>query len=1109
MAASYLPTDLRRFLEKTIKQARTVAEEGAEDAVRRLAVGEPAAPAWLDEAARTLRRRLRAHARSLGDPLDRDTDRQETRRLIGAAAYAHWHRMLFARFLTERGLLRHPEHGVPVSLEDCRELAAEEGLADGWVVAERYAAAMLPAVFQPDDPVLALALAPEHVQRLQSLVTGLDAAVFAADDSLGWTYQFWRAGEKDAVNKSGIKIGADELPAVTQLFTEPYMVRFLLHNTLGAWWAGKVLTGDPELARTAPDEAALREACALPGYGWEMLRFVREEEVWRPAAGTFPGWPQRAAVITVLDPCCGSGHFLTEALAILAALRQVEEGLSPEAAVAATLRDNLHGLEIDGRCVQIAAFAVALTAWRIGGWQALPLPHVAWVGAPPPLPRKDFVKLANGDADLGRALGALHDLFAQAPLLGSLIEPTGGDLADPRRIERIEGLLDQLVAKVRAAEPDRAEGAVAARGMADAAALLARRYTLQATNVPFLGRNKQIAALTDYIGRLFAAAKADLATVMVSCMTRKAAEGGTVCSVAPQNWFFLKTYKAFRHEILNDTTINVLADLGPAAFQDMNWWAARTALIIISRTVPTPLSVYIGIDADTGRNLEKKPQKLQYTSANAVGQNDQKRNPDSRISISRQYHATLLSNYAFATQGITSGDNDRHRRKVSEFGILPIGWNYLQSTVEDTRHFSGRSDVIFWGQSGSHIARPQGMAAWGRPGIVVSQMRLLPVTLGAGDKFDMNASVICAHNDGDLQAIWAFCSSKAYSIAVRSVDQSVKVTTGSLVKVPFDLRYWQNVSTEKYPNGLPEPYSDDPTQWLFHGHPAQAEMGTALHVAVVRLSGYRWPAETDTEMRLSAEARDWIARAASLPPGDNDGLLCVPAVAGERPLAERLRGFLADAFGNQWSDTLERRLIAEADERFDKKAAKDDALEAWLRERAFRQHCKLFHDRPFLWHIWDGLKDGFSVFVHYHRFDQSGLRKLTYTVLGDWLARAKAEGNDLRAEKGRVLQQALERILEGEAPYDIFVRWKSLAQQPLGWDPDLDDGVRMNIRPFVTAGILRDRPNIKWTKDRGTDVKSAPWYPLFNGERINDHHTTLAEKRAARATFQPESAATK
>ena len=190
--------------------------------------------------------------------------------------------------------------------------------------------------------------------------------------------------------------------------------------------------------------------------------------------------------------------------------------------------------------------------------------------------------------------------------------------------------------------------------------------------------------------------------------------------------------------------------------------------------------------------------------------------------------------------------------------------------------------------------------------------------------------------------------------------------------------------------------------------------------------------------------------------------------------------------------------MAEADARFEKKPPKDGSLEAWLRDRAFAQHCTLFHQRPFLWQIWDGLKDGFSAFLHYHRLTRANLEKVAYTHLGDWIARQRAAGDDLRLEKALILQQTLQKIIQGETPFDIFVRWKPLAQQPLGWEPDLDDGVRLNIRPFVEAGILRAKVGVKWNKDRGRDVTTAPWYGTFRGERINDHHTTLAEKRRAR-----------
>jgi hypothetical protein len=1103
MSQQYLATPLRRALERTIKEARVVAEAGAADAIRRLGVAEGKAPTYLSEDEKELRRRLRAHARTLGDRLDKDSDEQEVKRLVEAAAYAHWHRMLFARFLAERGLLRHPEHDVPVTLEDCREIAQDEGAADAWAVAERYAASMLPAVFRIDDPVLSLTLDAAQNQSLHRLVTDLDDDVFQAEDSLGWTYQFWRAAEKDAVNKKGDKIGADEISAVTQLFTEPYMVRFLLHNTLGAWWAGKVLAANPDLAKIAADEGALRAACSLPGYSFDMLRFVREgegeEARWRPAAGTFPGWPKEAKDITMLDPCCGSGHFLTEALTILVVLRQLEDGLAASDAVAAVLRDNLHGLEIDGRCVQIAAFAVALTAWRLGGWQSLPLPHIAWVGAPPPLPRSEFVALAGGDTELERAFAALHDLFARAPVLGSLLDPTGGDLVDPVRIAKVEKQIEPLLERARKSEPEVVEGVVAARGMVDAAALLRRRYTIQATNVPYLGRGKQTAVLADHIDRRFPNARPDLATAMLARMEGLAAPEGCVSAVSPQGWLFLASYNAFRRDVLSHSRIEFIAAMGAKAFQTP-MWDFNVMLVAFSNVRAASNDRILTIDVSDDADHVSKARSLSSNASRYIFQRAQTGNPDSKIVLSNISDAPALGITAASYQGLKTGDDGRWRRVFWEIDEVRSPWRFFQSTVSNSAPYDGRSAILRFENDGRDLARNQGKGAWGRRGIVVSQMAHLPVTIFDGDAFDSNVAPIIPNAEGELAALWAFCSSETFCAEVRKLDQKVAVANGTFLQVPYDSDYWKNAAREQYPDGLPESYSEDATQWLFHGHPAKAGVGMSIHVALAQLCGYRWPAETDKNMRLSAEARDWIAKAATLPDGDRDGLVAIAGVAGEKPLADRLRAYLAAAFGAEWSNALERRLVAEADEILDKKQAKDGTLEAWLRDRAFRQHCVLFQQRPFLWHIWDGLKDGFSVFVHYHRFTQANLRKLTYTMLGDWLARAKAESNDLRLEKGRELQQMLEKVLEGEAPYDIFVRWKPLAEQPLGWDPDLDDGVRMNIRPFMEAGILRESPKgIKWTKDRGNDAPSAPWYPVFKGERINDHHTTLEEKRAARA----------
>lgn len=103
---------------------------------------------------------------------------------------------------------------------------------------------------------------------------------------------------------------------------------------------------------------------------------------------------------------------------------------------------------------------------------------------------------------------------------------------------------------------------------------------------------------------------------------------------------------------------------------------------------------------------------------------------------------------------------------------------------------------------------------------------------------------------------------------------------------------------------------------------------------------------------------------------------------------------------------------------------------------------------------------------------------------------AGSAGADARLATAEALQQKLKLILDGAPPYDVFVRWKELHKQPIGWNPDLDDGVRLNIRPFAAAGVLRSKVNVHWKKDRGTNADGS--------ERINDLHPTLEERREAR-----------
>jgi REP element-mobilizing transposase RayT len=1418
-----LPTELRNKLERVVIEARDAAEAGARAALEALAVHHHEPYPHMKPSQRALRNHLRARARQLGDRQD-SSGRLAIDHLAGECAYEHWHRMLFARFLAENNLLIEPDTNMPISLAEAEELARVEAeaassrldsdkrqdAASTWVFASRCAQQMLPQIFRPDDPLLQVSFATEHMLKLERLLASLPAEVFTASDALGWVYQFWQSKKKDEVNRSEVKIGADELPAVTQLFTEPYMVQFLLHNTLGAWWAGKVAAASSRWS-SFTTEAEARQACALPGLSWDYLRFIKVEaassrldsekrqdaastlrfydkddpvektaanlphwrqegviyfvtfrtadslpqerlqqwlkekqewlaahpeprdeeatkeyferfperiEYWldqgygachlmepaireivqdalkhfdgrrytldeyaiaanhvhvlvtpkdghelsdilhswksftanqinkhlgqsgtfwqkesfdhivrsevqlerirayirnheqkrqsgsgfqplaadpqekrqdaastlRPAAGTFDGWPKAARDIKILDPCCGSGHFLVAALHHLVPIRMAEEGLSAREAVDAVLRDNLHGLEIDERCCQIAAFALALEAWKISGWKPLPPLNIACTGIGPQCSAEQWIKLAEqssipmpavGREAIKNGLLNLHRLFSQAPTLGSLINPAElpADLiaAD---YETIQPYL-AAVLKAEKADDETRERAIAAAGMVKAADLLAGEYTLVITNVPYLGRGKQDDVLKAHLERFYDEGRADLATACLlrclECCTRN----GTTALVIPQACLYLPSFGDLRHTLLEVRTWNLIARLGPGAFETITGHVVNVALAIMSAMRPNGTSEMAAIDVSDAAKAADKAELLSDghpSSITQLKQSGQLRNPSCGISFEVLRGDVRIGDIAYVGYGSKPGQTARVTRYIWEFDrIDPDHWTRMASTPDGVADWSGRAEVCL---SITQIEEQEirefgvrGAEAWGKRGVIYSKMTHLPASLYDGEFFDDNTNVIVPSDMGDVSAFYAYMKAGDFNRDLRRVNRKLNVTRELVQQFPIDLAHWQKVAAEKYRDGLPEPESDDPTQWLFHGRPDEAQEGTELQVAVARLLGYRWPAELDDKLRLSRRARALVKKCGELANfADNDGIVCVPAVRGEEPAAEQLRRLLAAAYGDQWSAAMERQLI-----RATGSTAAD--LDEWLRNDFFEQHCKLFHDRPFIWHIWDGRKrDGFHALVNYHKLCGSGfqplaeekrqdaastvqqsgsgfqplaeekrqdaastrgrrlLESLTYAYLGEWITRQKdgvkrgEGGAEDRLAAAVGLQKRLEAILEGEPPFDIFVRWKPLHEQPIGWEPDINDGVRMNIRPFLAsdlpggrtgAGILRFKPNIKWTKDRGKEPdrpkEEYPWFwgwdektvdfaggKTFDGNRWNDCHYTNQFKQAAR-----------
>jgi len=1028
-------------------------------------------------------------------------------------AYEYWHKILFARFLEANNLLMHPTMGVAVTLEEIVELAPEEGYADKWDAAATYASKMLPAIFRVNDPLMQVKFSPDDRIALESILNELEPEIFTADDALGWVYQFWQNEAKAAINASGDKIDGKRLPAVTQLFTEPYMVNFLIDNTLGAWWVS-------------------RNPGVTPPYNFEYLRMHKPdtEPVEVPAAGKFEGWPDKTAEITSLDPCMGSGHFVCSLFNVFAALRMHEEGLTKEQATDRVIAENLHGLEIDPRCTQIAAFNLALTAWKFcGHYKELPEMNLACSGIAPKGKVEDWVKLVGNVPrdDKGRmenGMKALYEHFQLAPELGSLLDPTTIKAdAFTASFEQLQPVLKKALENER--DNEVLERGVMAAGIAKAGLILAHNYSLTITNVPYLGRLNQCEILLSFGDSRYPSSKSDLAFMMQDRCLQLLNKDGIFAGVAPQGWSFSGRYLNSRKFYLTNYNLPLIARLGSGAFITISGEIVKVNLIIIKKSLPNIHSAISLLDVTKSQTTLLKSMKLIENKITLSNQYDQKNNASHIISFELiDNKLPKLSTIGDCYQGIVTGDINRFIRNWWELKNVTNGWEFYQQAPYSDLIYEGLTNVIYW-QNGSgglheyarltreklHDMHESGKLSWGKKGVAIGRITK-KVSLYYGSKYDNSVAVITPFLEKDIAPVFEYCRSENFVHDLFNLDQKLSITNSTILKVPYDNRNWETQSFLSFPVGLPKPSSDDPTQWLFHGHPVKAE--NALQVAVARLLGYRWPAEnvkaassgfknntsvttaeTDGDnMELSEEAKELIRQVKELHlPFDEDGIVCIPPVYSEQPGAERLRLLLQQAWGENWSNSVVADLLKQA-------SSNKTNLEDWLRDEFFANHCKVFHNRPFIWHIWDGRKDGFSALVNYHKLDKETLKKLIYTYLGDWIRQCEAKrkagesGADGLLSAALKLKEKLELILVGEQPYDIFVRWKKLEEQPIGWEPDLNDGVRLNIRPIVEAGVLRSRFNIKWGIDRGKNPAGSPWGEI----RDNDWHLSLEEKRKAR-----------
>jgi len=603
-----------------------------------------------------------------------------------------------------------------------------------------------------------------------------------------------------------------------------------------------------------------------------------------------------------------------------------EEGLEVYQPVEAVLSNNLFGMEIDPRCTQIAAFNLALAAWKFTGPKPLPpMRNIACSGIPLGNSRDDWMKLLRVEeassllplstaqkkrleaaSTMGFQWGQLYDMFSKADTLGSLINPQrffGSGMLQDEQLDQISEALLIAVASDTNATDEQHELAAAAQGLTRATELLSGRYTLVITNVPYLGRGKQDEDLKKYLDTQYALGKADLATAFVLRSLEFCTQGGSTALVTPQNWLFLTTYKKLRETLLERRQWDFVARLGTGAFETIGGHVVNVALLGVTADQADNNRQMAGIDVSAAKEPEEKAAQLcgqEPADIVLIPQEQQLDNPDAKFSMSRAGRSALLSEFAGAPRGVVTGDNEFWVKQLWELPQVAGDWRYLQTSIDDSLLYTGRSKAIYRRTIGAGMLRP-GLAntSYGKRGVAVAQIGDLPCTIYSGELYDNASFAVVPLDESLLPALAAFCFDPAYHDAVRHFNQKLSVDPSHLINIPFDLKHWQTVAAEKYPNGLPEPESDDPTQWLFHGRLEQSTRNEAITSLLAKipirlnLAGFQSP--RDFMMDRRGEGVNVIIERSRAISGKRpqhellgDSELMLTIFAAEPPIAETL-----------------------------------------------------------------------------------------------------------------------------------------------------------------------------------------------------------------------------
>ena len=612
--------------------------------------------------------------------------------VIEEFAYTWFNRIVALRFMEVHGFLSHgfrvlsnPNGGVEPEILQNLNLVKDELRLDMDVVQElksqgkieelfRYVlmkqcdalADILPMLFSESMGYLELLL-PKTLLKGDTVVTKLldiPEEDFLEDvEIIGWMYQFYISSKKDAVYASKKTITKDTLPAVTQLFTPDWIVRYMAENSVGRLWL-----------ESYPD-SPLRS---------EMKYYVEDAEQTEEVKKKIEEIRYKNVnpeEIRIIEPCCGSGHILSYVFDLLFKMYE-ERGYQKRDIPTLILKNNLTGLDVDKRAVQLSSFALVMKARsannRFFDKKYYEAPHVYEIQDSKLLIdlkyRKHLKDLNLLSADEIAMIDHLVDDFKNGKTIGSLLKIEAFDYV----------LLDMTLEKIeKTAEPSLFNTDFLDSGMKRLKELsvlvkvLSAQYDVMITNPPYRPVSSMEAPVIDYAINYYPNTKSDMYAMFMETGFVKLY--GFQAMINMHSWMFLSDFKKLRKSLLPESTTVNLLHLGARAFEEIGGEVVQTVSFVIRNiSCPQYKSVYCRL-VDAQSKQEKEKLFLLGVNRYISSHQNFMDIPDEIFAywISERYFniltkATKLESFGNAKQGLATTDNKRFLRLWYEINFKDI-----------------------------------------------------------------------------------------------------------------------------------------------------------------------------------------------------------------------------------------------------------------------------------------------------------------------------------------------------------------------------------------------------------------------------------------------------